>query len=98
MHHPAYLVGVLFAQDAQSVLADVPRMDDQRLTALARGLDVRTKARSLPLELALLAIVIQSGLADGNDFRVLRALDQILGPGTGIPGLIGMHADRSEKL
>jgi hypothetical protein len=77
MHYAAYLAGALFAQDAQSVLAGIPRMDNQRLTAIARGPDMCAKARPLPLDLALLTIVIQPGFAYGDDPGVLRALEQI---------------------
>ena len=62
---------------AQGIRGGGAGVNDQGLGALARRANMRAKARPLPLHVTALAIIIQAGFADGDDFRVLRALDQI---------------------
>ena len=98
VHYPADLVRTLFAHNAQRVLAGGAGMDDQRFSARARGADMRAKPRPLPFQVAVLAIIIQAGFADGDNLRVSRELDQISCRWTVVLVLIRMHANRSKKL
>ena len=98
MHHPADLLGTLFPHDRQRVCRGVAGVDDQRQPCLASGPDVHPESRALPIRVPALAVIVETGFADGHDPRALRPLHQI-GLGQGACGLVArMHADRSVEV
>ncbi len=59
---------------------------------------MHAKALALPFEVTLEAVVIQARLADGDDFRMVRQVDQLLhGRLRGVL-VVGMHTDRGEDM
>ncbi len=52
-------------------------MDDQRLAALHGSLNVPAKTFPLPLQIAGAAKIVQAGLADGDDIRIIGQINQL---------------------
>ena len=86
------------AHDAQRVFGRRARMDDERLAAGFRRADVRAKALALPLEIAFEPVVVEPGLADRDDLRVRRELDERLRRDHGMLGIVGMRADGGVEI
>src|SRR6266487_4951909 len=88
----------LLPHDAQRVLGGFPRVDDQGFPAIARGADMGAKALALPLEVAAHAVVIEAGLADRDNPRMARKLDQPRRIHRGAVLVVRMHAHAREKI
>ena len=69
-----------------------------RFVARTGRADMRAKSSSLPFDIASLARVVEPCFADGDDPRMARQLDQLIGVGLIAGGLIGVHADRSVDI
>ena len=66
-------------------------MDDEWLAALPSGSYVHAKALALPFEITFEPVIIQSGLANGDDARMLCQCHQI-----GDTGLLGFFIIRMD--
>ena len=73
---PADFPRAFLVHDAQRIFRGRARMDDERLAAAFRGADVRAEALALPLEIAFQPVIVEPGLADADDLRVRRELDE----------------------
>src|SRR5690606_8140217 len=62
-----YLCGALLSQNAYCILGRAAAMYDQRLAELARGADMATESLALPLQIALVVVVVQTRFADGDE-------------------------------
>ena len=98
VHHAAGLFGTLLTQQADGVLGRRAGVDDQRLLRLAGGPDVNPETLTLPVQLvAGHAVVIQSGLADGNHFGLHGQLHQLRHRGLVHVEVVGMHPHRRRQ-
>src|SRR5437773_10501552 len=73
-------------------------MDDERLAAFARGAYVCAKALALPRGITAQAVVIEPGLADRDDPRVARELNQLRRIHRGAILVVRMHANGREEI
>ena len=73
-------------------------MDDERFAATARGADVSPESFALPLQVAGQTIIIKTGLAHGDDFRVRGEPDQILDTRLGGVFIVRMDSDRRNDV
>ena len=61
-------------QDAGRVVVGVAGVDDQRQAGLARRLDVLAENVLLDVARAVFVEIVEAGLADADDLRMLRPL------------------------
>src|SRR5215467_2878844 len=97
VHVPPYFAGLLLPHDPQSVLGSVPGVDYQRLPTFARRPDMGPKPLPLPLEVAAETVIVQPGLADRDDLRISRQLDQARRL-DGLGFVIRVHAHAREEI
>jgi hypothetical protein len=67
------------------------------LLRFAGGANVGAKAFALPLRCVLVPVVIESGLANGDDARMTSQLDQLVDRRFAYAGGLGMDANRSQN-
>src|SRR3546814_16178265 len=60
-----------FGEDEGGILLRIARVDDQRKPGLARCGDMRPKAHLLTCAVAVVIVIIEAGLADRNDARMI---------------------------
>src|SRR5439155_21000973 len=89
---------LLLAHDCERVGGGGSRVDDERLAGRARCADVRAKSRALPFEIAGQAVIIETGLADRDDFRLARLCDEQLDGGLRLIGVIRMDAVDGKEI
>src|SRR5690242_3679655 len=74
-------------------------MDDERQARLARSLYVDAKAPGLLIARAVIIVIIETGLADAHDLRMLRQPHQLFGRDIGLlGGIVRMGADGAEDV
>ena len=84
-------------QDPDHVVVGIPRMDDQRQPGFARSRDMGAEDLLLHVARALVVMVVEAGLADGDAARMLGQGDQPLGRHIRLHGsVVRMRADREE--
>ena len=76
MHDAADVAGALLAHDRKRVGGGGPGVNHQRLAAVAGGANMGAEPRPLPFQVPGQAIVVESGLADGDDLRPAGELAQ----------------------
>ncbi len=96
MHDAAHRVRALLLEYAQSVVARLAAVDDERLAHALRRRDVAPEARALPLELPGAAVVVEPGLADGDDPRIGGQAGELFLRGLRVLAVVGVHAHRGE--
>ena len=92
VHHATDLFSPFLAQQPDRVLGRRAGVNDQRLFRLAGSPDVNPETLALPVQLvAGHAVVVQSGLADGDHFGLHGQLHQLHHRGFGHIKVVGMH-------
>ena len=82
------------AQRREGVLLSLPRVDHDRQPEVRGELKVRVERTLLIFLRRVVAVVVESGLTDRDDFRVKRALAHLLDLIVAVAGsLVRMHAD-----
>ena len=77
----------------------VARMDHQRQAGFARRGNVLAEALLLRVARAVVVVIVEAGLADGDDFRMFGQRDQRLGVDVGLfRRVMRMGADRAEDV
>ena len=74
VHHATHLLRTLLAHDAQRVLRSTPGVNHQWFAAFTRRTNMGAKALTLPRQIALQAVIVKPGFANGLHFGMLRAL------------------------
>ena len=83
-----------FGEDRRGIVLGVAGVDDQRQAGGPRRLDMRGEALALRGAVGLVVIIIEPALADRDDARVRRGLDQRRGAEIGMGvGLVRMDPD-----
>ena len=62
------------------------------------GADVRAKPLTLPLQVAGQPVVVEAGLADREDLRVIGEADQILGADFALVRIVRVYAHRRVQI
>ena len=90
---------LLLPEDARAVLVGLAHVDDERLADLAREPDRPAQRLALPARGREVVVVVEPGLADRDDARVLgelgAALPILLGS---LAGVVGMDGDGRRNL
>ena len=98
MHDATDICRTLFIHQPDGVLLRVARVDNQRLVGLFGCANMVAKTRALPFQVTFEAIVIQTGFAGGNDFRVSEHANQLFNSRFVDIGIIGVRADRAINM
>jgi len=93
VHHAPHVARALVAHDGERVRRRCTRVDDERLARSARRANMRAKTFALPVEVTRQPVIVEAGLADGDDLRFRGPRNQhVHGRLRGVL-VIGMHAD-----
>ena len=76
VHHAAYFGGMFFLEDLQNLVVGITIVDDQRLAKLPGQLYLGAERGTLLIARRAVAVKVETGLADGDDFGVGRQSPQ----------------------
>ena len=98
MKHPSNLAGALLFKDPQSIGSGFASVDNQRLAGFPCSPDMGAKTLALPFQITFETVVVQSSLANRNDFRVFCKANQCVFIRFLAVLSVGMNADRRVQI